>query len=313
MGINVLRALATVWLCGPHTSSEKTVPCSIKWFPALLPRIRNVNHLFSRGRERLPFSSSIEFSVYLGYWCQDSLMKENEKETLGQPRAGYSRRTETNVAPNITTENARMPTALDERLLTRGSGDYFSQVPEADLALNDVLETETIKVFRSWYSQKKQLLFFLLLSLISVYGSWSLPITVPDFCIPRLFGNGLCLYIPILLIPSAIILSRMLIQVYDSYMEFDRTHMRIVSGVISSSRKQVEIPFESILFVQVDQGVFERLSDLGTISVGRNSHEKSEIVMKGVKHPYLFTRIIKDRMGECRRNGTQRNGNVSFD
>ena len=56
-----------------------------------------------------------------------------------------------------------------------------------------------------------------------------------------------------------------MIIVHGSYLEIRPNHIKLVTGVLSNHRKQVEVPFDSIFFVEVDQGMLDRLLNFGTL------------------------------------------------
>jgi|GEM_PF-5651752 len=246
------------------------------------------------------FDTAAQNRQRVSYWDENYILDDDEEIGRNPHRLISNHRMIGAILASATTET-KIPIARDQRRQSSGLPDYSLSDRDPDKISADTREIDHIRIYRSWHSLKQQILFFLILSFVGVHGSWSLPVMVPTVCAPGIFSSGFCLSLPVLLIPAAVILFRMLLRVYDSYLEFDRNHLRLVSGVVSSSRKEIEIPFESILFVQVDQKMMERLSGVGTISVGHNnSHLKSEITMNGVKNPYGFTRIIKERMAECR-------------
>lgn len=167
-----------------------------------------------------------------------------------------------------------------------------------------------VYIRKNWVSAAKEIFGVLGLTVLS----WKLKMLVPAILhttVIDVFSWELQLTFSWLMFPILFLFFKSLIVINDGHHELGNKHLRAVSGRFSGQRKQVEVPYENILFVEVNQSFFERLMGVGTILVGRNTQTKAEIVMPGVNQPYFFTEIIKDRIERARQKTVEEKDDIN--
>ncbi|MDD2943482.1 MAG: PH domain-containing protein [bacterium] len=167
-----------------------------------------------------------------------------------------------------------------------------------------------VYIRKNWVSAAKEIFGAIGLTVLS----WKLKTLIPAILHTvafDVFSWELQLTFSWLMFPILFLFFKSLIVVNDGHHELGNKHLRAVSGRFSGQRKQVEVPYENILFVEVNQSFFERLMGVGTILVGRNTQTKAEIVMPGVNQPYFFTEIIKDRIERSRQKTVEEKDDIN--
>lgn len=162
--------------------------------------------------------------------------------------------------------------------------------------------SEPVKIARSILSVKLQILAYVTTCMLGAIFTNRIPESLLSFNM-GILGLNLHVALPLAMIPALVLLSRIHNKLNDSYLELEDGYVRLTRGACKLHRTQVEIPFESILFVELGQSIVERLFNVGSISVGRNPYENAEITLSGVSNPQRYTALIKERIAQLRRAG----------
>lgn len=156
----------------------------------------------------------------------------------------------------------------------------------------------TIRVERSYASFVGAMISYIALLILGFHVSseFSFLMLTSDL---RALGLDIVFEVPLALFPALGVLLYLMVRVHGSYLEIRPHHVKLVTGRLSSHKKQVEVPFDSIFFVEVDQGMVDRMLNFGTLSVGRKQGQGAEIRMSGVSSPYEVSEILKTRISNA--------------
>lgn len=193
---------------------------------------------------------------------------------------------------------------IERRVLAKLKGSKSNNVHSISENVHEIREIsddkisklERITLKRSFLSTRSELLVgfaVLMLNLFFNSNGWQ------GFLITLKFPvsvSEITIVFPWAILLLGAIVVRVYFMVGDAVYTLGRRHLRASSGNYAMERQEVEIPYESILFVEVNQNIFDRLLRVGTIQAGRNTQSKSEIVIKGVRYPHRWVKVIKQRM-----------------
>lgn len=158
---------------------------------------------------------------------------------------------------------------------------------------------EHVHVSRSWLSMLPHLFVFFIFGLYSVAYTSDGPASVLRFQL-NITGTPYEFVFPIASLLMAVLLARPLFLMYDTSHEIRCHHVRSTSGRCSLAKKTIEIPFEDLLGVRVQQNLLERILHVGTIAVGTASTNHIEINMKGVFNPQKYASMVSKEVDRSR-------------
>lgn len=150
-------------------------------------------------------------------------------------------------------------------------------------------------IHRSWRSVLPGLLLFIVVSIASVPISNEYPILLLDFDL-SLFGLPYRVSMPILGLISAVLLARPLFLMYDCYHQVRCHHLRTISGRCSLRKNSVEIAYEDLRGVRVQQSLLERILGVGTIMIGTSITDQPKVRLHGIGNPSFYANIIMEFM-----------------
>lgn len=172
-----------------------------------------------------------------------------------------------------------------------------AKTPGATWGCNDSCDSshQHLLIHRSWRSVLPGLLLFALVSLVAVPISNDFPILLLNFDLST-FGLAYQLSMPILGLISAVLLARPLFLMYDCFHEVRCHHLRTISGRCSLRKNRIEIAFEDLRGVRVQQSILERLLGVGTIMIGTSITDTPEVRLHGIANPAYYANLIMEFM-----------------
>lgn len=143
-----------------------------------------------------------------------------------------------------------------------------------------------IKLRLSWRFVVPRLIFvsFLILIIVGLSFVYS---TIDS---ESLFS--LTLALPLFFLLFVIFMARPVILLFDCKHEVSFHHVRSTQGICSLKKQFIEIPYEDMLGVRSSQTIMERVLDIGSIIVWTASAEVPDLIMKGIREPEKYTRLI---------------------
>ncbi len=152
-----------------------------------------------------------------------------------------------------------------------------------------------VTMHRSWLSLWPWLLCFFVVSLISIHFSRNVPLSI--LVVPfEIFGTTYEAHMPLMGLILAFILARPMFLMYDTNHELRCHHLRTLQGRCSLNRQVVEISYEDMRGVRVEQPLLQRIVDVGTIVVGTAMTDEPKVHLKGIRHPEQFAHMITERI-----------------
>lgn len=161
--------------------------------------------------------------------------------------------------------------------------------------------------YPTWRSQIINLAIFVLLSVVAIWGSQSIPLTVAEGHLLNLWGYKLILRLPLLTLLPGWMLTKILINVYDSKFIIDSHGVEAHVGLVSFNLRQPRLRWEDIRGVEPNQTIWERFVGIGSVLIGSAMTQDVEIVMEGVANPRAIQLLVgqeRDRRLEFLRGAT---------
>jgi len=143
------------------------------------------------------------------------------------------------------------------------------------------------------------------LILVSIFAwiSYRLTITFPETKLPLELpttGAPLVVHLPLFLLLTLILLVRPLTLLLNSHYELGTHHLRATTGKASFHKRFVEIPYEDLLTIEVDQNILDRLLCVGNVSAGSAMTNQQGILMTGILHPDRIAKELGHRVDLAR-------------
>lgn len=159
----------------------------------------------------------------------------------------------------------------------------------------------TVTIPRTWRSQLKVALLFLVSCPVTIYLSQLFPKTVIIGPLISLFGMEIVLYLPLLwFIPAGILLTG-IINIYDVRYVVDTRGIETKVGILGLNQRIVRVRYEDIRSVEVMQTLWDRFLDIGTVQVGTAATGGVEVEFSGVAAPHEIQRMIQSERDKRQR------------
>jgi hypothetical protein len=152
--------------------------------------------------------------------------------------------------------------------------------------------SSTFRIRRSWRSLWLNVVFFYFFLGLSL-----LTITNPSLGVPL---GGVGINMPIFLLLALVVIARPFGLMHDTAHIISPHHVRSTTGIISPHQRIIEIAYEDLLGVRVDQTIAGRILNFGDILIGAAESSEQEIVMRGVRDPMKYVAAIGARIDKAR-------------
>jgi len=183
-------------------------------------------------------------------------------------------------------------------------GSAVEQYPEKNIRYH---------LFPTWRSQLGNLLLFLLTSLVTISASNWVDWTIIKGELFSFNGTSYQLHLPILIFLPGLILTKILVRIYDSEYIIDGRGVEAQVGIVSFMLRQPRLRFEDIRGVEPSQTIIERLFTIGQLEIGSAMKEDVEIVMEGISDPRAVQLFLSEEIERSLRritNSTINTGNI---
>lgn len=152
--------------------------------------------------------------------------------------------------------------------------------------------------YPTWRSQMVNIVAFFALCGLAIVGSHYIPALVIAGSLFKIGGTTYYLYLPLLILLPAMMLSKVLINVYDAKYIIDDAGVEAQVGLVSLNLRQPRLRWEDIRGVEPNQSIWERLLGIGTVLVGGAATDDVEILMRGVANPRAIQLLIGEERAE---------------
>ena len=146
--------------------------------------------------------------------------------------------------------------------------------------------------YPTWRSQFIYLCAFFAFSLIAIWASTMIPLTVIQGKLFSIGGTVYYLSLPLLALIPGTILGKILLNIYDAKYIIDERGVEAQVGLVSLSLRQPRLRWEDIRGVEPNQTIWERILGIGTVLVGSAMTNEVEISMEGVANPRAIQLLI---------------------
>lgn len=197
-------------------------------------------------------------------------------------------------------QSSRSPeTSFDEISSRAPAVDPTPSSPHQCLAGDCAQSGRHVFMHRSWRSLAHWIALFIAFGIFTVYISRTIPGTIFVLEIP-FFGFNLGVYLPLFVLPCALLLVRPIFLMYDARDEIRCHHVLSMDGICSLRKNTSAYAYENLLGVHVRQTLWERIMGVGTIEAGTAMTDKAEIQVEGIANPMKYAKIITEKIDEAR-------------
>jgi hypothetical protein len=109
-------------------------------------------------------------------------------------------------------------------------------------------------------------------------------------------GYQVMLPIPLFGLPALVVLVYLIHRHYDRRYVIAMDHCEVRRGRLSLSLVDTRIDYENVRGVEFDQGIVDRIFDVGDVKIGSSMHAEVELNLTGVRHPGLYRSLIEARI-----------------
>ena len=154
-----------------------------------------------------------------------------------------------------------------------------------------------IRFRRSWRSIIPWILAVIVLGWAVLWATAEWPRSVLVFPI----SNQTSVPLPMFFALWLVVAIRPVMLMLDAHYEISHHHLRAVTGILSLHRRSVEITYEDLLTVEVEQNILERILFVGHVIAGSAMSDAPRIVMEGVGCPDYYASLIDHRVDLTRK------------
>lgn len=150
-----------------------------------------------------------------------------------------------------------------------------------------------IVVRRSWRSQWRRMIIFLVLSAASIFLSSYFPQSVIQ---GKLFPWGsqeVILVLPLFSLLPLFGLFNLMLPVYDGSFTIDNRGLETRIGILSLHQDITRIRYEDIRSIELMQSLMERALNVGTLAIGSAATGGIEIFFDGIAMPKELKNLIQ--------------------
>jgi uncharacterized membrane protein YdbT with pleckstrin-like domain len=106
--------------------------------------------------------------------------------------------------------------------------------------------------------------------------------------------------LPVWALVLLVFIARPLAFMFDCKYRISEHHVRCEWGRLSLKREEVEIAFENLKGVKMEQGLLERLLNVGSIIGWTGFPEEPDLVMHGIADPKSVLKLIGGRVDKAK-------------
>ena len=172
---------------------------------------------------------------------------------------------------------------------------------------NPQLELESLPVIRFRRSWRRILPWIILIIAFGWFAVWATAQDPDSVMFFRLTEDTL-LPVPRYFLLWLVLTIRPAVLMLDARYEIGHHHIRAVTGRLSLHRHSVEIAYEDLLTVEVDQSILDRILFVGDVIAGSAMSDSPRIVMEAVGSPDYYAAQIDHRIDLTREQGRTRVG-----
>ena len=133
--------------------------------------------------------------------------------------------------------------------------------------------------------------------LLSAIG-YSFPATILKISIADFAFGEVGLLVPVFgIVPIAVLLAAFC-SIFNSRFVVGAESVRCVIGLLTPGLRTLEIYYNNVRMIEVEQTGLQRMFDLGNLRIGSLISEEGDVVLAGIRHPYQYKNLVERRMRE---------------
>lgn len=163
-------------------------------------------------------------------------------------------------------------------------------------SLKEYREEENVIIGRAVRSEWSGLFLVALFFLLSNMVIFAYPATLYPVYFGMLGSMPLGLVLPLPCIVPLIMLGSVVSRVFDERYVLGPDSLVIVRGLSRFAMKTVEVFYDNVVAVSIDQTPMERILNVGTVTVRLPGDGLAELSLKGVRNPGQYKAMIERRL-----------------
>jgi uncharacterized membrane protein YdbT with pleckstrin-like domain len=154
---------------------------------------------------------------------------------------------------------------------------------------------DSVTVYKTWRSEIKLFILFLLLLIATPYLSNLLPWSVIKGVVWKSSNQTVYLYLPLFWLAPAFCISLATIRIYDVRYKFTDDGIEARLGILSVRQKIVRIRYSDIRSVEIIQSLADRLLGIGMVEISTAASGSIDLRLEGISSPSKIQEIILSR------------------
>jgi len=156
-----------------------------------------------------------------------------------------------------------------------------------------------------WRSELWGIALFLFLCVLSVWLSWEFPSTVIAGKLFSFSSLSVVLQLPVLWLAPLMTLMIVMARIYNVRYVIDARGVEALVGRLALEQRITRVRYEDIRSVEIDQSLWDRVLDIGTVLVSTAANAGVEVVLEGIAAPTEVQDMLQRERDSRQRAATQ--------
>jgi uncharacterized membrane protein YdbT with pleckstrin-like domain len=140
-------------------------------------------------------------------------------------------------------------------------------------------------VAKTWRSEVKRMMIFVVLSVISVYMTHLFPGSVIEGKIITVGDSSLLFALPLFWLMPVGAVGNIIFRIYNVRYVIDSRGIEAKVGILAMNQRITRVRFEDIRSVETEQTMLERILCIGDVEIGTAATGDIEILFQGIAAP----------------------------
>lgn len=155
------------------------------------------------------------------------------------------------------------------------------------------MSEKTVVVSKTWRSEIRTVLLFVILSVASIYLSREFPAFTINGTLLNFGDYSLVLSLPLFWFLPAFAGLKAIYRIYNVRYAIDARGVEARVGILSTHQRITRVRFEDIRSVETEQSLMDRFFDIGMVEIGTAATGEIEICFEGIAAPTAVQEMIQ--------------------
>ena len=171
----------------------------------------------------------------------------------------------------------------------------YDSKPNHESVRDPFLHLEDIVFYRSIVADIPFILTIAVIFYFAADLTEAIPHSVQRLDIKEATGIEMILQLPLFYFPPGIMLAFLIHRRLDDKYVIGKGFVRAIHGLLSLEKKDIQIQFIDIRGVEIDRGIYGRISNTGTLLIGTAMLGKEEMQLRKIYNPSYYRDTILAR------------------